>query len=141
MSEQSWIDVAKKTPKFLEPVQVAIRKIDGKLYVREGFLHKSGEWSVSGWYDPKYDVITHWKPLSEPPVCGDMPDGAAEGAEEKGVSAAEIKIAAKKAKVHLWQVADRMGIHDSMFSRKLRRTLSKEEADDILAIIDERGSK
>lgn len=48
----------------------------------------------------------------------------------------EIREAAKKAGVHLWQVAAAYGINDGNFSRKLRQELPQEEKEKILAIID-----
>ena len=48
----------------------------------------------------------------------------------------EIREAAKKAGVHLWQVADACGVNDGNFSRKLRRELSQEEKQRILDAID-----
>lgn len=50
---------------------------------------------------------------------------------------AEIRRAAKNAGVCLWQVAERFGINDGNFSRKLRRELPPEEREKILGIIDE----
>lgn len=48
----------------------------------------------------------------------------------------EIREAAKKAGIHLWQVAEACGINDGNFSRKLRRELPQEEKEKILEIID-----
>ena len=48
---------------------------------------------------------------------------------------AEIRRAAKNAGVCLWQIAERFGINDGNFSRKLRRELPPEERDKILGII------
>lgn len=48
----------------------------------------------------------------------------------------EIREAAKRAGVHLWQVAEVYGINDGNFSRKLRQELPQEEKEKILAIID-----
>lgn len=39
--------------------------------------------------------------------------------------------------VRLWQVADALGIQESMFSKKLRKELEEEEQAKILSIIDE----
>ena len=47
----------------------------------------------------------------------------------------EIRKAAKNAGVHLWEVAERYGINDGNFSRKLRRELPVEEREKILGII------
>ena len=48
----------------------------------------------------------------------------------------EIREAAKRAGVHLWQVADACGVNDGNFSRKLRQELPQEEKEKILEIID-----
>lgn len=48
----------------------------------------------------------------------------------------DIKLRAAGAGVRLWQIAEELGIHDSNFSRKLRRELSPEEKDRIFAIIE-----
>lgn len=49
----------------------------------------------------------------------------------------EIREAAKKAGVLLWQVAEVYGVNDGNFSRKLRKELPREERENILAIIDQ----
>lgn len=49
----------------------------------------------------------------------------------------EIKVRAKEKGVCLWEVADKLGLIDSSFSRKLRRELSTEEKSRIFTIIDE----
>ncbi len=38
--------------------------------------------------------------------------------------------------VRLWQIAERLGISDANFSRKLRRELPEEEQQKILAVIN-----
>lgn len=48
----------------------------------------------------------------------------------------EIRDAAKKAGIHLWQVAAACGINDGNFSRKLRQELPQNEKQKILEIID-----
>lgn len=48
----------------------------------------------------------------------------------------EIREAAKRADVHLWQVAEVYGVNDGNFSRKLRKELPWEEKEKILEIID-----
>lgn len=48
-----------------------------------------------------------------------------------------IREKAKKSGVMLWQIADRLGIYDTNFSKKLRSELSQDETNKILAIIDE----
>ena len=47
----------------------------------------------------------------------------------------EIRHAAKTAGLRLWQIAERIGINDGNFSRKLRRELPQAERDKILKII------
>ncbi len=48
-----------------------------------------------------------------------------------------VRTVAKDAGVKLWQIAERVGITDSNFSRKLRRELPDEERERILRMIDE----
>ena len=48
----------------------------------------------------------------------------------------EIRMAAKKCGIFLWEVAAACGINDGNFSRKLRKELPEEEKKNILAIID-----
>lgn len=48
-----------------------------------------------------------------------------------------IKDAARIQGVKLWEIAERLGICDTTFSRKLRRQLQPEETERILAIIEE----
>ena len=48
-----------------------------------------------------------------------------------------IKRAAKGRKVHLWQVANMLGMADSAFSRKLRYELSEDEQRMIIGIIND----
>ena len=48
----------------------------------------------------------------------------------------DIKEAAKRAGVRLWQVAEVYGMNDGNFSRKLRKELPHEEKEKILEIID-----
>lgn len=50
---------------------------------------------------------------------------------------ADIRVAAKSAGVCLWQVAERIGINDGNFSRKLRRELPDQEKQKILQIIQD----
>ena len=47
----------------------------------------------------------------------------------------DIREAAKKAGIHLWQVAEACGVNDGNFSRKLRKELPQEEKQTILGII------
>lgn len=49
----------------------------------------------------------------------------------------KIRNAAKIKGVKLWQIAERIGLTDSNFSRKLRRELPDEERERILRMIDE----
>lgn len=49
----------------------------------------------------------------------------------------DIKAAAKQNGVHLWEVADGLGIADTTFSRKLRRELSDQDKAHVLTVIDE----
>ena len=48
----------------------------------------------------------------------------------------DIREAAKKASVYLWEVAAEYGMNDGNFSRKLRKELPQEEKQRILDIID-----
>lgn len=48
-----------------------------------------------------------------------------------------IRETAKKNGVALWQIADKLGINDGNFSRKLRHELADEEKNRILTIIHE----
>lgn len=48
----------------------------------------------------------------------------------------EIRDAAKRNGVYLWQVAEGIGISDAAFSRKLRRELPAEERERVLNVID-----
>lgn len=49
----------------------------------------------------------------------------------------DIKEAAKKAGIKLWQIADKLGTNDGNFSRKLRKELNPEEKQKIFDIIAE----
>ena len=53
----------------------------------------------------------------------------------------DIKLQAKKTSVCLWQVAQKLGITDSTFSRKLRNELSEKEKERIFNIIEELRSE
>lgn len=48
----------------------------------------------------------------------------------------DIREAAKRAGICLWQVAEKIGINDGNFSRKLRKELLPQEKENILTIID-----
>ncbi len=49
----------------------------------------------------------------------------------------KLRQTAKENGVHLWQIAERVGLADCNFSRKLRRELSDDERERVLAIIQE----
>lgn len=49
----------------------------------------------------------------------------------------DLKTYAFERGIRLWQVAEKLGITDSTFSKRLRRNLSVEEKTNIKAIIDE----
>lgn len=49
----------------------------------------------------------------------------------------KIRAAAKEAGICLWQVAERLNIQDSAFSRKLRRELPAADREKVLIIIRE----
>ena len=49
----------------------------------------------------------------------------------------DIKTAAKRKGIYLWQIAAVLGINDGNFSRKLRRELPENEKQRLLAIIDD----
>lgn len=48
-----------------------------------------------------------------------------------------IRERAQEKDVRLWQIAERVGVTDGNFSRKLRRELPEEERERILRLIDE----
>lgn len=48
----------------------------------------------------------------------------------------EIRQAAKVAGIHLWQLAEVVGMQDSNFSRKIRHELPEEEKQKLLAAIE-----
>lgn len=48
----------------------------------------------------------------------------------------EIRTAAKRAGIRLWQIAEAYGVNDGNFSRKLRKELPAEEAKKIMEIIE-----
>lgn len=47
----------------------------------------------------------------------------------------DIRNAAKKADIKLWQIAEKLGIWDATLSRKLRKELPQEEKEKIIGII------
>ena len=48
----------------------------------------------------------------------------------------DVRTAAKKAGVKLWQIADALGMNDGNFSRLLRRELSPEKKTQVFEIIN-----
>lgn len=56
---------------------------------------------------------------------------------EKMTANNEIKVKAKEKGVCLWEIADKIGLIDSSFSRKLRKELSSTEKQRIFKIIDD----
>ena len=48
----------------------------------------------------------------------------------------KIREKAKQTGIRLWEVADAFGLNDGNFSRKLRKELSGEDKEKVLAIID-----
>ncbi|MBR2086929.1 MAG: hypothetical protein IJ906_07320 [Oscillospiraceae bacterium] len=53
----------------------------------------------------------------------------------------EIKLKAAGAGVRLWEIAEKLGINDGNFSRKLRHELPDDMKQRVLSIIDEIRSK
>jgi hypothetical protein len=53
----------------------------------------------------------------------------------------ELKLYAASKGVRLWQVAEKFGITDAAFSRKLRKEFSKEDAEQFKVYVDEIASK
>lgn len=53
----------------------------------------------------------------------------------------DIRIYAEKHNVRLWQIANKLGINDGNFSRKLRVELSEDKKAEIYKIIDELAAK
>lgn len=49
----------------------------------------------------------------------------------------KIREKARNSGVRLWQIADALGMQESLFSKKLRKELSEEEQEKILSIIDD----
>jgi hypothetical protein len=49
----------------------------------------------------------------------------------------ELKLYAMSKGVRLWQVADKFGVTDVTFSKKLRHELSKEDAEQFKVYVDE----
>lgn len=57
------------------------------------------------------------------------------------MSNVDIRVKATESGVKMWQLAERLGIHEGTFSRKLRHELPEEEKNKILALIDEIAEK
>ena len=49
----------------------------------------------------------------------------------------KIREKARNSGVRLWQIADALGMQESLFSKKLRKELAEEEQEKILSIIDD----
>lgn len=47
-----------------------------------------------------------------------------------------IREMSKNRGVFLWEIADALGMHDSLFSKKLRKELPRKETEEVLSIID-----
>lgn len=48
----------------------------------------------------------------------------------------KIREKARNSGVRLWQIADALGMQESLFSKKLRKELPEDEQERILSIID-----
>lgn len=53
----------------------------------------------------------------------------------------DIRDAAKRSGVYLWQVAEQINLNDNYFSRKLRHELPPEEKMRIFSVIEELGKE
>lgn len=53
------------------------------------------------------------------------------------IANADIRSAVRRNGLFLWQIADKLGINDGNFSRKLRHELPDEEKQKIFAIIED----
>lgn len=49
----------------------------------------------------------------------------------------KIREKARNSRVRLWQIADALGMQESLFSKKLRKELPEDEQEKILNIIDD----
>lgn len=49
----------------------------------------------------------------------------------------KIREKARNSGVRLWQIADALGMQESLFSKKLRKELPEDEQESILSIIDD----
>ena len=54
---------------------------------------------------------------------------------KKNTANQDIRTAATSAGVKLWQIADKLGMNDGNFCRKLRKELTDDEKAEIMAII------
>lgn len=54
---------------------------------------------------------------------------------KKNTANQDIRTAATRAGVKLWQIADKLGMNDGNFCRKLRKELTDDEKAEIMAII------
>ncbi len=52
-----------------------------------------------------------------------------------------IRQKAKSKKVSMWRIAEKIGINESVLSRKMRHELSKDETQQIMKVIDELASE
>jgi len=57
------------------------------------------------------------------------------------MTGAEVRQLAKESGVFLWQIAEKLGINDGNFSRKLRKPLSDADTAKMLDIIDQLKSE
>lgn len=57
------------------------------------------------------------------------------------MTGAEVKQLAKESGICLWQIAEKLGINDGNFSRKLRKPLSEADTVKILDIIEQLSSE
>lgn len=81
------------------------------------------------------------KPTKEESYKVKMPNSCCHagntGRKETKMTKAEIKRLAADAGLYLWQIAEKLGINDSNFSRKLRRPLSEADTAKVLAAIEQ----
>lgn len=53
------------------------------------------------------------------------------------MTGAEVKQIAKKNGVYLWQIAEKLGLNDGNFSRKLRKPLSEADTKSVLDAVEQ----
>lgn len=53
----------------------------------------------------------------------------------------ELKLYAASKGVRLWQIAEKFGVSDAAFSRKLRKEFTREDAEQFKAFVDEIANK